>query len=134
MDVTLSIIAIAVLIALFVFIRRRPKTDNVRPYERERRSSDGGSSAKFHAVSIHYAPEACAAAKRMDGRRFLSSAAPRIPLPDCDAPECRCKFSHHKDRRSGEDRRNPYTQGFGGASTGKYLKEQRKSGERRRDS
>jgi hypothetical protein len=70
----------------------------------------------------------------MQGRRFLSSAAPRIPLPDCDVMECKCRFAHHEDRRKGDDRRNPWGQGFGSGSTGTYKNEQRKGRDRRRRS
>ena len=51
---------------------------------------------------------ACTAAREMEGRRFLSSAAPRLPLPDCDVLDCGCKFAHHPDRRAKQDRRSPF--------------------------
>jgi len=75
----------------------------------------------------------CQAAKDLEDRRFLSGAAPRIPLPDCDAAECKCKFVHHKDRRSGEDRRNSLGKGLSSPETGKHQVEQRKRRERRED-
>jgi hypothetical protein len=37
----------------------------------------------------------------MSGKRFLSGAAPKIPLPGCDVLDCKCRFIHHKDRREG---------------------------------
>lgn len=131
MDVIVSIIAIIALIVMFVFVRRRSTAQTVRPDVQRRNAAT--PNTKFHAVSIKFAKGACEAARNMQGRRFLSGAAPRIPLPGCDALECRCKFIHHKDRRSGDDRRNPFTQGFGGASTGEHAEEQRKRRERRSD-
>ena len=131
MDIVTSIIAIAALVVLFVFVRKRANHENVRPVQRRVSSSESGT--KFHAVSIKFAANACDAAREMEGRRFLSGAAPKIPLPDCDASECKCRFIHHKDRRSGDDRRNVWGQGFGAGSTGNYPKEQRKSPERRND-
>lgn len=88
----------------------------------------------FHAVSLKYSSTACNAAKAMTGRRFLASAAPRLPLPECDALECRCGFSHHSDRRSGEDRRNPFNTGrfVGGAGTDTMPAERRNRRDRRR--
>ena len=68
----------------------------------------------------------------MEGRRFLSSAAPRLPLAECDSLECNCKFVHHKDRRTGKDRRNPWGQGLGTSGTGNYRQEQREGGDRRK--
>jgi len=132
MNLVTSIVAIVALILLYLFVRRRGNSENVRPYQQQKTSVNPAN--KFHAVSIKFKNNACGAAKKMEGKRFLSSAAPRIPLPDCDALECSCRFVHHKDRRATDDRRNPYGQGLGGGSTGSYETEQRKRGERRDDS
>lgn len=83
------------------------------------------STSQFHAVSLKYSASACDAAKAMTGRRFLASAAPRLPLPKCDALECRCTFAHHDDRRSGTDRRNPFNTGTFMSGTGKMPMERR---------
>jgi len=53
----------------------------------------------FHAVSIAPGPEACEAAQVRAGKRFLSREAPRLPLPECGNPECRCRYQHYDDRR-----------------------------------
>jgi hypothetical protein len=37
----------------------------------------------------------------------VSSKAPPLPLPGCDAVRCRCVYTHFSDRRSGVDRRAP---------------------------
>ena len=71
-----------------------------------------------------YSENACLAAKQMTGRRFLASAAPKLPLPECTVAECHCSFTHHDDRRSGYDRRSP----FGGTisdGTGTFEQERR---------
>ncbi len=129
MDVFLSGIAILLLLALLFVMRRKSATSNRRPEMPRRDGNQSGT--RFHAVSLSYSNNACAAAKNMEGRRFLSGTAPRIPLPDCDVLECKCRFVHHKDRRKDDDRRNPYVQGFGGGDTGKFREEQRKYGNRR---
>jgi len=91
-------------------------------------------SSVYHAVSIKFTENSCAAAKAMAGRRFLSSAAPRLPLPDCDALECRCAFVHHADRRSGKDRRSPFAAaGYAPSGTGSYQEERRERRDRRQD-
>jgi hypothetical protein len=131
MDVFLSSIAVVLLLALLFVMRRNRGTSNRRP-EMPKRENDSADT-QFHAVSLSFASSACEAAKSMEGRRFLSGTAPRIPLPDCDVLECKCRFVHHKDRRKSEDRRNPYVQGFGGGDTGKFPAEQRKYGDRRDD-
>ncbi|GFE78552.1 hypothetical protein GCM10011487_05520 [Steroidobacter agaridevorans] len=58
----------------------------------------------YHAVSVLPGADACAAAYRFSGQRFLSRQAPRLPLPSCDVATCGCRFKHHKDRRSGPRR------------------------------
>lgn len=90
-------------------------------------------STAYHAVSIKYSENACDAAKAMTGRRFLATAAPRLPLPECDALECRCKFTHHDDRRTGRDRRSPFgAKHYSGDGTGSHEKERRESRDRRK--
>lgn len=61
-------------------------------------------SNPYHAVSILPGPNACDAARRFAGKRYLSSEAPPLPLPSCDAFHCTCRFKHHNDRRVGPRR------------------------------
>lgn len=133
MDVVVSLLIVAALLGLLLFVRRNNASAGKRP--KPARPVSGKPDTTYHAVSIRYAANACEAAKSMDGRRFLSSAAPKLPLPDCDVMECKCRFAHHKDRRKGADRRNPYMGQFGGgsSSTGTHKTEQRKVRERRKE-
>lgn len=122
--------AAAVLLVVWLVVRRRRQTE--KPAE-PATSKDAGSTA-YHAVSIRMdAQHACDAAKEMAGRRFLSNAAPRLPLPDCDALECRCRFAHHKDRRSGKDRRSPFVTAGYSSTSGAYKTERRERRDRRAD-
>ena len=73
--------------------------------------TDLKSTSAYHAVSLRYSVNACDAAKALTGHRFLSREAPQLPLPACDSLNCRCKYLHHADRRSGEDRRTPFDTG-----------------------
>lgn len=90
------------------------------------------NTSAFHAVSLKYSSNACDAAKAMTGRRFLSGAAPRLPLPGCDALECRCGFAHHEDRRTGNDRRSPFNPATASGGTGTFKIERRDRRDRRR--
>ena len=128
MSVALIIIGIVILVALYAWLRQRPAQSDTRPTSHV--SDTSGS--QFHAVSIKFEDSACNAAKKLEGKRFLSSAAPRFPLPDCDVLECKCRFIHHKDRRRAEDRRNPYRSTISGKSAD-YEKEKRIRGDRRGD-
>lgn len=128
MQLTLLGIALVLLI-VWLYFRRRGQQAETPPTA----SGKDTASTAYHAVSIKFGENACEAAKAMSGRRFLSSAAPRLPLPDCDVLECRCRFAHHEDRRSGKDRRSPFAAaGFGGG-TGSYEKERREAAGRRRE-
>jgi hypothetical protein len=61
---------------------------------------------KFHCVQVVYPTHACGAIRHYANKRFLSSAAPVLPLADCNAESCSCRFEHFDDRRQ-DDRRNP---------------------------
>lgn len=122
--------AVLVLLIVWLFLRRRR---DVAQAKTQAAIEDTGKSA-YHAVSIKFPTNACEAAKAMSGRRFLSNAAPRLPLPDCDSLECRCRFLHHDDRRAGRDRRSPFAAAGLGGGTGSFEKERReKSGRRKSD-
>jgi len=123
----LGITALLLIVWLYVRYRRQPE-ETPQPTSLK----DTGKSA-FHAVSIKFESSACDAAKAMEGRRFLSSAAPRLPLPECNSLECRCRFAHHADRRSPKDRRSPFAaSGFGDSGTGSFQKERRERKDRRK--
>ena len=128
MSWSLGILGVLILAGIFVFMRRNRAPSNARPAVKG--PPDPAATTEFHAVSIKFASSACEAAKSMEGKRFLSSAAPRLPLPECDVLECKCRFVHYKDRRDGEDRRNPY----GGlvAEAASRGQEKRKGADRRK--
>ena len=102
-----AILVVALLVAIIIVSRWLfPLADatGVTP-ERERRIGfDTGDP--FHAVSIEPAEGCCAAVASIKVQRFLSEEAPGLPLADCASANCRCKYVHHADRRSGaRDRR-----------------------------
>jgi len=128
MNLPLMALVLVFLIAAWIFLRRRKagNRDEIRPASRI-----SSADPAFHAVSIKFSGNACDAARALDGRRFLSSAAPKLPLAECDVLECRCRFVHHKDRRAGKDRRSPFGPSGLGAATGEFEVEQRKARDRR---
>lgn len=72
---------------------------------RDRRTGFGEGDP-FHAVSILPAEGSCTAVGAIAAQRFLSEEAPTLPLENCGAADCRCKYVHHVDRRDGSrDRR-----------------------------
>ena len=56
-------------------------------------------------LSIEPGSHACAAVRQVEGKRFLASSAPMLPLPNCGTPRCACKYQHYQDRRTNRDRR-----------------------------
>jgi hypothetical protein len=111
---------------LILRLRKRARDESSRPL-----TSTGATTSAHHAVSINFSSNACKPARELAGRRFLAAAAPRLPLTDCDVLECKCRFIHHKDRRSGKDRRSPFApSGFGGG-TGQFEQELRTGKDRR---
>lgn len=57
------------------------------------------------AISIVCTSRSCAAAHALKGKRYLSGAAPRVPLPDCTSPgTCSCTYKKFVDRRAGPRR------------------------------
>ena len=129
MGVTFSIIAIVILALSFLLFRRTSASTKKRPPRSNRRGKVQPDS-RFHAVSLKFSSAACEAANEIEGKRFLSREAPRIPLQECDVPACKCHFIHHNDRRVADDRREQYRQVNIG-DTGIIQMERRHRGERR---
>lgn len=130
MRLIVGVIVLLLIVALMIW--RKKKRASERAAGGSREIDLMATTSKFHAVSIRPGPAACSAARALEGQRFLSDAAPSIPLPACDSRDCRCRFVHFDDRRAGEDRRSPYPATIG-IETGTFRKEQRQSGDRRKD-
>ena len=65
------------------------------------RTAEKPRVSEYHAVSICCGDGACEAAREKVGARYLSAAAPLLPLAQCDRPdECECRYQHYDDRRS----------------------------------
>jgi hypothetical protein len=133
MSITASIVAIVILLAALFLLRRTQKSIAQRPTAKPPAQPSTGrpDNTTFHAVSIRVASGACAAALGTLGERFLASEAPQLPLPGCDAADCRCRFIHFEDRRASDERRNPY-RGTMGVTTGNLQQEQRTGKDRRK--
>ena len=131
MRTVLLLLVVGLLIAWYFYRQGLDKPED----RKERRISPAlRNSSKFHAVSVKPGAYACSAANNIAGQRFLASQAPSLPLPECDASECDCHFVHHNDRRTGKDRRSPFTSGGVAAATGTFSGERRKGDDRRDDS
>jgi hypothetical protein len=126
------LLVLAVLLVAWLWMRRRGAGRAQAPAgASERRQLESDSA--FHAVSIKTPVHACDAAKALEGKRFLASEAPRLPLPACPRESCECRFQHYRDRRSGQDRRSPFGSSGTASPTGSYEQERRHSEGRRTD-
>ena len=129
MRTVLLLLVVGLLIAWYFYMQGLDKPEErqdrrISPVQKDR--------SRYHAVSIKPGAYACSAANDIAGQRFLAAEAPSLPLPGCNAAECECHFTHHNDRRTGKDRRSPFTSGGVAAATGTFAGERRK-GEDRRD-
>ena len=84
------------------------------------------TAERFAAVEIHRRSGACAAARALDGQRFLANQSPALPLAGCKNAHCDCRFVKLADRRT-DDRR------FGGLGAALFVKAQRRKRAGRRD-
>ena len=129
MNLPVTALVLVLLLLAWLFVRRRQ--GSVTKSDVQPTATASEKNTAYHAVSIRFDNNACEAARDLEGRRFLSTAAPRLPLAECNVLECRCRFVHHGDRRTGKDRRSPFgPRGFGG-NTGKFSQEQRQGKDRR---
>jgi hypothetical protein len=87
----------------------------------------------WHAVSIAPGPRACAAARELLDRRFLSREAPPLPLKDCDNAQCTCRYEHYDDRRKAPRRAHEMGVSIDGHE-GSEQRDEAKRGRRKTDS
>jgi len=101
LKLTAGIVVIVILMLLFLWFRRQRAGAQSDPDL----SGQAVADKRYHAVSIELSSTACDGARALADQRFLSSEAPRIPLPDCSAAECECRFVHYEDRRGEQNRK-----------------------------
>lgn len=91
LEILLAVVSL--LLILFLFRHR------LRPGKRRLAKPVTPQEKQYHCVSIVLTPTACQAIRALEGKRFLSKEAPRLPLAECDCSQCDCKYQHHEDRR-----------------------------------
>lgn len=111
MEFLLVLAVIAVIV--FVVIKKRSRDGNNHISDKRSRgrvspAAVSKDQASFRATKIVAADKSCQAARELQGKLFLDSElnTPKLPLPECtQISDCRCKYEHLDDRRSGEDDR-----------------------------
>ena len=106
----MSIIAISLvcLAAAYWFFNAKRKKQSHRAKLPSRAQGPANRHSRYQAASINYGGCACSAVKAIGDKRFLAEQAPRVPLTECNAARCDCKYVRHEDRRIREDRRAIY--------------------------
>lgn len=85
----------------------RPRQIKQKSPEQKQTPERKGATSDFRSVTIKTKLEACNAAIALKDQVFLAREAPSLPLAECDAMSCACRYSYLDDRRQ-EDRRTPY--------------------------
>ena len=109
----MNTVAIAIFVAIFAAAvvlvvtnlggRGSQKKKSKKLASGDQKSGDGDT--QWRAVRIAPGLISCKAVAEHANEVFLASSAPRLPLAECSEKECRCKYIHLDDRRSGGDRR-----------------------------
>ena len=68
-------------------------------------TKEDAETTRWRSVKIAPGLISCDYANILAGKVFLAREAPPLPLANCAETECRCKYIHLQDRRSGTDRR-----------------------------
>jgi hypothetical protein len=87
----------------------------------------------FHSVSIQAGSRACAQARALEGKRFLSKQAPVLPLKECACATCECRYQHHEDRRKGPRRARDFGVSIAAWEDGPEVRDKAVRGRRKSD-
>ena len=122
---------------LLVMARRKPATHmqtSLQPVAEVPEPPPPPATGRYNGVEIRFAEKSCCEwVKQLRGARLLPHQARLfpLPLPECDAETCKCRYVHFEDRRGEDDRRIPFstlTSAFG-----RFTTRERRSGEDRRE-
>ena len=109
MDFFLVVIAVAAVVIASYLLLSRLLSGKPASARSARASASSGnaasSSSQWRAVKVAPGLICCDAAGELSDRIFLARLAPSLPLDACTVGDCRCKYIHLEDRRSGGDRR-----------------------------
>ena len=109
MNSTFTLIALAIVAVAIVWLVSNRFGKNAAAKRSRKTSAASGpadrSDTQWRAVKIKPGLICCGAAGKLTDKVFLSKESPQLPLDGCTEEDCRCKYVHLEDRRSGGDRR-----------------------------
>ena len=127
------VLVLFVLSLLLVMARRRPAaTWQTATMPTPTLPETLPASGDYHGVEIKFHEKTCCQwVKNLRSARLLPHQARLfpLPLPECDAAQCRCRYVHFEDRRT-DDRRIPFSTVT--TAFGRFATHERRSGEDRR--
>ena len=105
------LISSTLLLSAVVFIsiwQQTTKIPQLRHGGRSFFNLNAESANPYRAVSIRAGTVRCVAIADTEGKRYLveDNNTPHLPHAVCGSAKCGCKYVHHRDRRSGDDRRS----------------------------
>ena len=128
---TWIIVFLIALVVLLVIVRRRP---SIAPRATPK-PQPPPENGEYHSVEVRFREgDCCEWVKNLKDARLLPHQARLfpLPLPECDAARCRCRYVHFPDRRGEDDRRMPFSALY--SAFGRFSTDERRNGrERRKD-
>ena len=101
--IAIAVMLVAVLLIIPRIFRKPPASSRAK--QKLSSSESGSEVSQWRAVRIAPGLMSCSAVQKLARTRFLASNSPSLPLQNCSQRECKCKYVHLDDRRSGGDRR-----------------------------
>lgn len=85
-------------------LRRRHTTKRLKVGQSNATNVADESPYRAVTISCPTNTSCCWIVRKLRGKRYLVSEAPKIPLPGCDSHKCTCQYIKHSDRRIGDRR------------------------------
>lgn len=112
---TITAALILIMSATYYLLRPRQRSGPASRHSHRKFRQPAHTVAKprgpYQATSIRANSCGCHAVKVLGKQRFLTSGTvPKLPLPECSASTCDCRYVRHADRRTSQgDRRALYS-------------------------
>ena len=110
MNTLIFVFAAGMAVIALLFFASRSQSNRRARKKRIKKSTSPERAAereisRWRAVRIEPGLICCESATELADQVFLASESPHLPLDGCTESNCRCRYQHLDDRRSGDDRR-----------------------------
>lgn len=107
-EIVILLLIMAVIVFLVVMARRSNKHKHTRnapgrsetkqPHTKQEELAQLRMNKQFWGVEIHQ--PGCSAAAKLTGKQFPIDSAPQLPVEDCAATHCTCRYMGLRNRRT----------------------------------